>query len=898
LKHSARGTVFEGKVTGDRKSGLFWEQKPPLTGESLLKMLGRCTFEKTEYRAPKASYTAERHVWLTRLNNLRIATNGEVRPFNDAERAAVLPLPYQQASNFTYKQARTALVKQGLLPEDFRFVGLRYPAQAENSKDPETEKLIQLPAWQKFRETLTKAGLKTEWEGIVGMAAGGNPEQFDQIAWVLSVYKDGDEVERELRKLNLSGGEEMLEALGTISFDKFHNLSLKALRKIVPFMEQGQRYDEACGSAGYHHSQLFKSGEGKEKYLPPFYAKRDKDGQMVFRDDADIPRNPVVLRALNQARKVLNALVHEYGSPGAVHIEMARDLSRPLDERRDIEKMQKEYKERNDKAKADFAHEFKVPAKSREFEKFLLYREQQSRCAYSLEPLDLDRVLHEPGYAEIDHVLPYSRSYDDSKNNKVLILTKINRDKGNQTPYEYMIRLDGGVEGTHWRNFVAFVESNKSYRLAKCIRLLRKHFSEKEAEEFRDRNLNDTRYICKFFKKYVEEHLLLAGESKRCVVLSGQLTAFLRTRWGFNKVRGDNDRHHALDAAVIAACSHALVKRLSDYARRRELENPRNVIDAETGEIVNPELLTQLENDFPRPWKHFREEVLLRLNQDNLQLLKSEAKRMGYPPEAVSTLRPLFVSRAPQRRNGGAAHKETIYAQTEALKMHEQVAQKVLLSSLKLSDFNKLIDPHRNERLYSAIYARLKAHDNKGDKAFPSDNPLRKPDRDGNPTGPIVRTVTKVDTLTGIPVRGGIAKNDVMLRVDVFRHKKDDKYHLVPIYAHHRVAKILPDRAIIAFKNETEWTAIDEANFEFCFSLFANDFIRVTFKGKVIEGYYAGCDRSTGNVGIWAHDRNIGIGKDGFIRTGVKIAQLLEKFNVDVLGHIYTVPQEERRGLA
>jgi CRISPR-associated endonuclease Csn1 len=58
----------------------------------------------------------------------------------------------------------------------------------------------------------------------------------------------------------------------------------------------------------------------------------------------DIPRNPVVLRALNQARKVMNALIREYGSPASVHIEMARDLSRPMDERTKVKKLQDEYR--------------------------------------------------------------------------------------------------------------------------------------------------------------------------------------------------------------------------------------------------------------------------------------------------------------------------------------------------------------------------------------------------------------------------------------------------------------------------------------------------------------------------------------------------------------------------
>ena len=446
------------------------------------------------------------------------------------------------------------------------------------------------------------------------------------------------------------------------------------------------------------------------------------------------------------------------------------------------------------------------------------------------------------------------------------------------------------------------MEGNKAYRLAKRSRLLRKNFGNEEAKEFRERNLNDTRYICKFFKNYVERYLQLAegSESKRCVVLSGQLTSFLRARWGLIKVRSDNDRHHALDAAVVAACSHGMVKRLADYARREELRSVRTgFVDMETGEIVDPAMFQQLRQHFPEPWPHFRTELEARLKIDDRAMLREEIARLGtYPPEALESIGPLFVSRAPQRRNSGAAHKDTIYGQPESLKAQGGVTQKVPLSGLSLKDLDKLIDPHRNEKLYAAIRTRLDAHGGKGDKAFPSSNPLRKPDRDGNPTGPIVRTVTMViDKLSGIPVRGGIAKNDSMLRVDVFT--RAGKFHLVPVYVHHAVAKELPNRAVVAFKDEDEWTLIDDG-FHFRFSLHPNDLIKISQKGKTpIRGYYASCHRGTGNINVWAHDRNQQSGKDGlFEGIGVKTALALEKFHVDVLGNIYPAPPEPRLGLA
>ena len=883
------GAELENTIlgNGDRKSGLFWEQKPPLAGADLLKMLGKCTFERDEYRAPKASFTAERHVWLTRLNNLRIVVTGTTRPLNDAERQLALPLPYKQSGDFTYKQLRAALTKAALLPDNFKFAGLAYPTGKQlddtKAKDPESEKLVKLPAWQELRKTLKDNGLETEWESMAGAATGGNPTLLDEIARVLSVFKDGAEVESELRKLPLPGGEKMIEALSEITFDKFHSLSLKALRKIVPHMEAGLRYDEACAAAGYHHSQLHAAGTGEHKYLPPFYSRRDKDGRMVFNEELDVPRNPVVLRALNQARKVLNALVRTYGSPVAVHIEMARDLSRPLDERNKVKKAQEEYRERNDKDKSAFAAEYGIAAKSREFEKFQLYREQQGKCAYSLKALDLHRVLHDIGYAEVDHALPYSRSYDDSKNNKVLVLTEENRNKGNRTAYEYLCAFPDGENGERWRNYVAYVESNKSYRLAKRTRLLRKDFAGKAAEEFKERNLNDTRYICRFFKTYVEDYLQLkvgadGTAAKRCVVLSGQTTAFLRARWGLLKVRSDSDRHHALDAAVVAACSHGMVKRLGDYARTKELAKIRNGFpDPETGEIVDPAMFQQLHAHFPDPWPHFRAELEARLHIDDRAELRAQLEMFGtYPPEALDTLRPLFVSRAPQRRNGGALHEETI--RSSALIHQGKSHVRTPLQKLNIASLGKIVgaDDPRNAAMMNILRERLEKFGDDGKKAFAE--PIYKPAKDG--IGPPIKTVKITSTQKGgMKVRGGIAEMGEMHHVDVF--KCGSRYHLEPAYQSHPNSRINPP------------TLPDNA--QFIFSLSKNDYVKVQLGGTSCQGYFVMYE-SDGRMTLRAHDQPKP-DKDYF-RKSVAGATDFKKFHTDVLGNIYPAPPEQRRGLA
>lgn len=905
LGHRHAGKTFEAAILGDddKKSGLFWLQKPALAGEDLLKMLGRCIFEKEEYRAPRASFTAERHIWLTRLNNLRIVLNGITRPLSIAERAVVLHLPYQQVNDLTYQQLRKALVNSGL-SDSFRFAGLAYPNEQQNSegkvKNPEDEAiLIKLPAWQLLRKTLQDRGLDSEWQYIALPALIGQSHMFDQIAQILTVYKDDDDITKELHKLALPNKAEMIEALGTISFKEFHTLSLKALYKIVPSMEIGLSYAQACKEAGYHPEPLPQVSAGPNKYLPPFYAGRTRDGRMVLNNMA-MPRNPVVVRALNQARKVINTLIRLYGVPHSVQIEMARDLSRSFDERKKIEKVRNEFRAQNEKDKASFVAEFGLAGTThtKKFQKYQLYHEQQGKCAYSLEPLDLQRVLFEQGYAEIDHVLPFSRSFDDSKNNRVLVMSRENRNKGNQTPYEY---LEGASNSERWQQFEIFAHSNQSFRQAKRNRLLKKDFQKREAAELRQRNLYDSRYPCRFFKNYVERYLQLNEDNatKRCMVVNGQLIAFLQARWRLIPLREKNDRRHALDATVIAACTQGMVDRVADYSRSHELAQMQidSVFNGNGAEVDSTGQQKSTEH-FPQPWSHFFDELKIRLNRDEASQLRMELGKLGtYPAAALHALQPLFVSRAPQRRNGGAAHRDTIYRQPKWLQAKGRVIQKVPLNTLTLRDLDKLIDPHRNAKLYSAIRSRLEQHGGNGEKAFPSDNPLHKPGRNSNLKGPIVRSVKLViDKLSGIPIRHGIAKNDTMLRVDIFT--KAGKFHLVPVYVHHKAAKQLPNQAIVAFKDESEWTQIDDS-FTFCFSLYPNDLIRVTQKGKTpILGYYASCHRGTGNINIWTHDRNPQKGKEGQIEgVGVKTALSIEKFHVDVLGRVYPARPEKRKRL-
>jgi CRISPR-associated endonuclease Csn1 len=374
-----------------------------------------------------------------------------------------------------------------------------------------------------------------------------------------------------------------------------------------------------------------------------------------------------------------------------------------------------------------------------------------------------------------------------------------------------------------------------------------------------------------------------------------------------------------------------MVKALADHSRRKELAFLQEGFpDPETGEIVNPAAFESGRQHFPEPWPHFRHELQSRLFTDDLAKLKEDLRQLGtYSEEDLSQLRTVFVSRAPQRRNGGAVHKDTIYSRPHPdhrLMVEEKskegktrrratdeelkgmvverfdvfaTADKGKRYRLNVSMLSDVVGADRNAWMIHALQLWLaeRGDDPKkpGTKDYPR-KPMRGNDFNGPFTGPEIKSVkVNAGRATGFAVRNGLAENERMIRVDVFA--KGGKFHLVPVYVHHRVTG-LPNRAIVAFKDEQEWTHIDET-FKFLFSAYPNDLIRVTLKKEKYLGYYSSTNRSTGAVNLWAHDRSTATGKDGLFQSiGVKTAVSLEKFNVDVLGHIYPAPPEVRRGLA
>ncbi len=828
---------------------LLMQQRPALSGKNLLKMLGKCTFEKHEYRAPRASYSAERFVWLSKLNNLRLLNSDRSRrSLTAAERQVIMDFPYERVV-VKYAQVRRALD----LPDDILFVGLRY----RDDENAENEKLIELKGWHKMKKALSDAGLTTEWHGIASRT-----EELDELAYALSVFKDDKEISTHLRAKGFD--DVVIQALLSVNFSKFSHLSLLALRKLIPHLEAGMRYDEACTAAGYDHSLPINID--KSDLLPPI--------------NADDVRNPVVMRSLSQARKVINAIIREYGQPLRVHIELARDLSKPKIERNRIEREQKKWRDHKEGLVKEYIENLGAEPSGKDLLKYRLYKEQNGKCAYSLQSLELDR-LTEAGYADIDHILPYSRTFDDSLNNKVLVLGKENRNKGNKTPWEYF----GSSDEQRWVFFEAWVRSNPGFKQAKRNRLLKRSLTEEDQQDFRERHLNDTRYIARYLKNFVEQNLQLSGDAQRVRVVSGSLTSFLRARYGLIKKREESDLHHAMDAVVVAATTNSMIKRLSDYARFDELDRVKitGYIDPETGEVLDISTLRKLEQQFPEPWPNFRYELQARLKPDPQRALRAID---GWQHRDISWIRPITVSRAPRRSVTGPGHAEIIRS---AKRLDEQISYtRVPLTKLTLPMLETIHGRERDKPLYEALKSRLSEHDGKADKAFAE--PFYKPAAPGKQAPRV--TAVKIEAIqkSGIPIRDGVADNSSMVRVDVYR--KNNKYWLVPVYAWQIEKSIIPMHAVVAYKPEQEWEPMED-NAQYLYHFQYDDVVQID-TGKVkIFGYFNGMNRSTGAINIEVHDRNQLIGKKGLFRgVGVKTAKSLQKYQIDVLGKYWVIKKE------
>ncbi|BCW99652.1 MAG: CRISPR-associated endonuclease Cas9 [Armatimonadota bacterium] len=832
---------------------VFRWQMPFVKGDRLLSLVGECTFEPEEKRAPKSAPTTERFNLLQHINRLVITQDGTERRLEPEERAAVRDLAYRQA-RVTYAQLRRRLS----LPDSARFKGLAYnrrkDGQMDETLDCEKATFAELKGYHSIREAMETHGL---WEQLQQ-----RPEWMDEIAFAATFFKTEEDFLRHLHRAGLPD-DIANAALEVPSFSKVGHLSLKAMQRMMPYLEQGMLYSEAAAAAGYDHSSPRRSPTSH--LLPPF--------------DPDEVRNPVVLRALSQARKVINAVVRRYGSPCRVHIELAREVGKSALERRRIQKEIEANRKRKQEEREEFSRNFGREPREEDFIKFRLYREQNGQCAYcdhrGKDSLDLDR-LFEPHYAEVDHILPYSRSFDDSMANRVVVCARCNQEKRGRTPHEWF-----GADSGRWEAFEAWVKATIKHMKKRNI-LLTRDF-QKRQEDWFERNLKDTQWIARELADHVREHLQFSDPADRAPVLclNGRVVAMARGLWGIAKVREEDDLHHAADAAVIAAMTPATVQRITRYHQAVETGNLTVATDFLTGEIQ--EFVYGRKFTFPPPWPDFRRELVARLSDDPARAiadlgLKSYEQN---PPK----LSPVIVSRMPVHKADGALHAETIRSLREEKDARYSVVR-VPLKQLTRDHLENLLDT--GGHLARALREQMDRYGGDSEKAFAEPFYWQRPDGSKR----LVKAVrVKQSQPSGFKVRGGIADNESMVRVDVFR--RSGRFYLVPVYARHIAAGVLPNRAIAAGRPEDEWPEMTE-EYEFLFSLRPFDLVHLADEKDDILGYYRGVDRSSGRLKLTppnsADEKNL-------IRKGARTLLTFEKLGVSLLGEIFPLKAEQRRGV-
>ncbi|MCH3914396.1 MAG: type II CRISPR RNA-guided endonuclease Cas9 [Acidaminococcaceae bacterium] len=871
MQHLKLGQDFKDKYLEIMLGQRSFDEGPgkgsQYAGDQIAKMIGNCTFEKDEQRAPKASYTFERFTLLEKINHIRLIANGKSVPLAEEQRNTIIEAAYA-SPNLTFFQIRKKLAIQ----EEIRFNLVRYDEKGLEANEKK-EKMNCLKAYHEMRKAFDKIA-----KGHIDTMT---EEQLNNAAYVLTVYKTDAKIKKALLNKNFS--EEDIQALLNISgFSKFGHLSIKACDKLIPYLEQGMNYDDACEAAGYDFSAHGDSHGSK--YLP------------AVTDDMDEITSPVVRRAVAQTIKVINAIIREHdASPIFINIELARELSKNFDERNKIKKSQDENKAANERLMNKIRTDFhKSNPTGMDLVKLKLYEEQGGICVYSQHVIDAER-LFEPGYVEVDHVIPYSISFDDSYKNKVLVMGRENQLKGNRLPLQYM-----GKEQAD--KFTVWVNNNvKNYRKKQI--LLKKEISEDDSNKFKERNLQDTKHMAKFLYNYIHDYLVFApseiGRRRRVTAVSGVITAHMRKRWGIQKNRANGDLHHAVDALVIACTTNKMINEISDYSKYRENEFVQN----EQGEMLVNRATGEILKHFPMPWTDFRAELEARLSDKPAQSLTVK-HLLSYTGRNINEIQPIFVSRMPFHKVTGAAHKDTI----KGVVGGGLVTVKRNLTDLKLKDgeIENYFNPDSDKLLYNSLKRTLTQAGGNAKKAFAE--PFYKPKADGTP-GPLVRKVKLVEKSTlnvSVHADTAVADNESMVRIDVFK-VEGDGYYFVPIYVADTVKKELPSRAVVAGKNYSEWKIMDDKNF--VFSVYPNDLLYVehkdtlkftkindesdytdTFLAKNCLTYYIKASISTASITVET--------QEGIYRIpslGIKSLTTFEKYQVDVLGNYHKVNREKRQ---
>ncbi|HHG90589.1 MAG TPA: type II CRISPR RNA-guided endonuclease Cas9 [Devosia sp.] len=567
---------FYPDLTNDAKARMEQARKDlrhTIEWQRLLKSppVGKCTLIPEEERAPKALPSSQRARIFQEVNALRYGPAGEAQvPLTLEQRDIVvqsLLRPTSKSAKRTFSQIRKLL---GFSERD------HFNTESEKRKDlvgDETAaRLMQKDCWG---PEWLELDLATQDEIVEHLI---NEEEKDRlVAWLCDVHGLDKERAFGVADCPLVAGH--------------GNLSKLALDRILPPLEaEVIVYSDAVKRAGFDSHSQFGTDKVFNEKLPYYGEILERSVALGSGDpkDSDEKRygkvaNPTVHVALNQVRKVVNDLMARFGAPEQIVLELARDLPLSAKGKNDLEKIQRDNQQANDKRRERLA-ELRQSDSYDNRMRLRLYEDLEAlggRCVFSGEQIGTTKLFSAD--VEIEHILPFSITFDDSYANKTLAIRQANRDKKNRSPYEAFGHSPTGYDWEQISLRAAELPPNKRWRFAPDAMDRYENFE----GGFLARQLTDTQYISRLAKAYLEAIYGgqgLKGSQNHVWVVNGRLTADLRWQWGLDSVlhghnleiseaqkKNRNDhRHHAIDAIVVACTDRAMLKRASDKAKENE----------------------------------------------------------------------------------------------------------------------------------------------------------------------------------------------------------------------------------------------------------------------------------------------------------------------------------------
>ncbi len=657
-----RQKSFYSELTEDYinelKNAIFFQR--PLKAQPK----GKCIFlyKEGELRCPKASPYFQKFDLLQRINNLRYRhKGGESTPFTPEEKKIIFSILNEKAK-VTIGSFKKKIFKED--PEDY---SLNIP---ESDKDIRGNDLNAKMSAKKVFGNLWLEFTLEEQERVIRMLI--NENNDPEIEKQLGKFVNGLDLSNEQKEVIIE----------TIPPAGYGNLSLKAIKMILPYLEQGQMYSEACASAGFNHS-----GELVEPtYINgdlPYYGKILRSHVIGAKENprneeeefGKIP-NATVHIVLNQLRKLMNAIVVEHGKPEQIVVEVARDL--PMGEKslNEMNKTLASNKKRNEQI-VDIIKAHNAEVSRENIQKYKLWEELNKDelkrcCIYTGKPIPIHLLFTDE--IEIEHILPFSQTYNDSMNNKTVSYKTANRYKGNRTPFDAFGESPSGYNYYEIMNRAMGLVEPQGKKHPKWHKFAEDAMERyKDEEEILARMLNDTRYICRIAREYLS---YVVGHNNIWTV-KGEVTSKIRVAYGLNKILNDENvktrddhRHHAVDAVAIGLTSRSMVKKFSTMQRREG----RSYIKLDE-----------------KPFENF-----------NFVELRNRIKEINvsYKPDH------LFKLNDPTRKTtGGQLHKDTAYGDLGPdpdKKGNRLLTERKNVTDLKQKDIENVKSKVLRQRIYNA----------------------------------------------------------------------------------------------------------------------------------------------------------------------------------------------------